>query len=154
MDDYDKLKSIIKAVSPDIIEPLVRFCPKCWEPVNETINRDKSRKIFSCTRCLHQHEEAIPEPGTIQLMNVLHTLWMLDPYNFYADSNGEFRTFARGGNESKATGIFWNRADDNLEHQSDETKRFLSDYLTCKENVELIMKNLEMNRMASITATR
>ena len=43
MEDYDRLKSIMKAVSPDIIETF-RFCLKCGEKVSY----DEIRKIFFC----------------------------------------------------------------------------------------------------------
>jgi hypothetical protein len=137
MENYDELKALIKLASPDIIEPM-RSCPQC----DGAIRYDKERNLFFCTHCPHQYEEPIPELGIIQLMNVLHTLWMADAHNYYVDINREFRTWK----DSMPTGIFWHKADDNLDHQSDEVKQFLIDYFSIQENVDSLMKRVELRR--------
>lgn len=145
MENYDKLKALIKTASfLDLFEP-VRYCPG----YKENVSYDTKRILFSPAQCPHQKE--MYEPSTIQLINVLHTLWMADAelsgWNFLVSNNGEFTKRDESGKGQIPMNIFWNRADDNLDHQSDEVKQLLIDYLiNDSRNAQMLKYRIELNR--------
>jgi hypothetical protein len=140
MENYDKLKSIIQQANPSILE--LKF--GC-----EIISGKTRMMIISQNgkQAMLWHIE-LDEPyynsgstiydkilgRSIQLADVLLVLAKTDE-SFYIRHDGMFfkwEKFTEGGSGHhgvESTYIQWNLKDDNLDHQSDETKQFLIDLL-------------------------
>jgi hypothetical protein len=102
---YDQLKSIILAASADMPK-VMRFCTRC----GPRACTDESRRVYYCLEC--SHEDAIPPESTIQFFNVLDTIWKTNPH-FLKEELGILKD------------LNWNSENNDLDHQSDETKQYL-----------------------------
>jgi hypothetical protein len=132
MESYDKLKAVIKEISPRLFHPMTT-CPECR---GKAPRYDKKRETFFNPPCPHDFKAEMIPPDTIQLMNVLETLWTVawtvgadTDLDFSINNNDEFTRRSEFNGDYVAMNLFWNRADDNLDHQSDDVKQFLIDYL-------------------------
>jgi hypothetical protein len=130
MENYDKLKSIIQAANPEIME--LKFGCEYIDHKGDTmlyvrtspnhhygiLKRTMSNTLFSCVR---SDVKILGRP--IRLADVLLAIDKRYDGNHFATaaSNGWLHFEGIRG--------FWNLKDDNLDHQSDETKQFLIDLL-------------------------
>jgi hypothetical protein len=150
MEGYDKLKVVIKEISPRLFHPMTT-CPECR---GKAPRYDKKRKTFFNPPCPHDFKAEMIPPDTIQLMNVLETLWTVawtvgadTDLDFSISNKDEFTRRSEFNGDYVPMNLFWNRADDNLDHQSDDVKQFLIDYLiNDTRNALFLEKEIEFRK--------
>jgi hypothetical protein len=154
MNNYDKLKSIIQEANPEIME--LKFeCELLWR-YNKGDNRNVVKKIIGYDRDRAEFETAdgsgyrkseIEKGRTkhyatgkddayltnlgrpIRLADVLLGIRLNCPDDYFVGLMGNYYKWV-DGDLILISAPMWNLRDDNLDHQSDETKQFLINLLT------------------------
>ena len=130
MKSYEQLKAVIQAANPEIME--LRFGCEVATPEGLKVLIGKSRtgcllgnyRLGYSEPYLDRDIKSLGRP--IRLADVLLALYgTMDPRAITVNTRGQIAI-----DDGRAlVYCFWNLKDDNLDHQSDETKQFLVDLL-------------------------
>jgi hypothetical protein len=135
MENYQKLKEVIQATNPEIME--LKFgCEviyRTW-PVPDFKRGFVFQKMDKSIGVLHKGR--IPDFITPErdIWEILGRPIRLADVLFACGAN-HIISAPRSGGWIKAVVMHWNFLDDNLDHQSDETKQFLIDLLSISSKV-------------------
>lgn len=141
MMDYEKLKEVIQQANPEIMELKfgceVTFGGELHVVIKQPDYYNKNELMTICGQYIRDWEvlpkgkEILGRP--IRLADVLFTSAItkaiVSDYLIITDAGAFIIGKALGGFTVPETDIHWNLKDDNLDHQSDETKQFLIDLL-------------------------